>query len=393
MIAGTLGAVTLGWALAVGSIELEAVRRFVCRRRPAPITDRARAARVLLIRPCAGHDPWLDEALSSLTRARRSALFTCRIAIADVDDAAHPTGIRAAQTLTDAGIESAVVLTAPGAPNRKAAQLAAVVAREEQPFDVIMVADGDVDLTAADLDAFIDPLVSRADIGAVWAPPVEMGHASALGDRASAALLGASLHAFPLLARLDRRSLVGKLFAVRRDALEAAGGFEALTMHLGEDMELARRLGAARFAVAAAPVVARSLAHGRTWAQAEARFGRWLQVIRAQRPLLLASYPLLFFATFPILVLSALTALTAPAIASWAALYAITMRLAVAYAATVAAGRPRSFARLVGDAILADVLLAGAFVRALRSRRVVWRDVSLTIDRGGQLRLLEEKGG
>ncbi len=62
-------------------------------------------------------------------------------------------------------------------------------------------------------------------------------------------------------------------------------------------------------------------------------------------------------------------------------------RVAVALAAARGAGKAPSLRRAIVDAVLADVLLAGAFVRALKARRVVWCDVALTVDRGGYLRL------
>jgi ceramide glucosyltransferase len=383
----TLGAIALGWAWVVGSVELEAIRRSVrCRRAPAASGD-ARGARVLVVRPCAGRDPWLEEALLSLAGARSSSSLTCRLAIADADDAAHEVARASAEALRALGIDAAVVLTAARGPNRKAAQLAAVIAAERAPYDVVLVVDSDVDLTGMDLDALVGPLASRPDLGAVWAPPVEAGRARTLGDRASAAVLGGSLHAFPLLAGLDRGGLVGKLFGVRCDALAAVGGFGALISHLGEDLELGRRLRASGLRIEVSREVARSLASGRSWDQAEERFGRWITVIRAQRPALLGTYPALFLATLPIVGLAALAAPQAPAIAAGAAGAVVVLRLAVAAAAAAAAGQRFSLWRAAIDATLADALLAGAFLRAVRSRRVVWRDVALTIERGGVLRL------
>jgi ceramide glucosyltransferase len=116
-------------------------------------------------------------------------------------------------------------------------------------------------------------------------------------------------------------------------------------------------------------------------------------VIRAQRPGLLASYPLLFFATGPIVLCAAAAAPGSPALAGGAAAAAIGLRLAVARAAATASGRRLPLHRAAADAALADAMLASAFVRALRSREVVWRETALRIDRGGILRALgEEKG-
>jgi ceramide glucosyltransferase len=109
-------------------------------------------------------------------------------------------------------------------------------------------------------------------------------------------------------------------------------------------------------------------------------------VIRAQRPALLPSYPLLFFATPLILLLSAVCAAGAPLLGAAAALLAIASRLAVALVASRAAGRRLGLGRAAIDALLADALLAAAFARALRSREVVWRDNVITIDRAGLAR-------
>jgi ceramide glucosyltransferase len=347
-------------------------------------------ARALVIRPCAGAEPWLYDALSSLAAARRSFALSCRFAVAAADDTALPAIRAATGALSAAGIDASVILTASCGPNRKAAQLAAVVAAERASFDVVLVADSDVDLTGADLDVLVAPLMARTDLAAIWAPPVEAGPGHTLGDRASTALLGASLHAFPLLAGLDRAGLVGKLFAVRRDALCETGGFEALVSFLGEDMELGRRLRALGCTIEAAPIVAHSFASGRTWAQVESRFGRWITVIRAQRPALLVSYPGVFFPMAPIVILAVVGGTAAPICAAIAAAFAISTRLAVAGVATRATGRSLAIPRLIADVLLADALLACAFVRAMRSRRVVWRDVALAVDPGGVLHLASE---
>jgi ceramide glucosyltransferase len=364
----TLGQIALGWSFLAGSAQIEAIRRSLFRR----------------------SSPLLHDALPTLAAARGSFALSCRFAVAGDDDTALPAVRAATAALSGTGIDASVILTASRRPNRKAAQLAAIVAMERAVFHVVLVADSDVDLTGTDLDALVAPLVTRTDLAAVWAPPIEAASAHTLGDRASGALLGASLHAFPLLAGLDRAGLVGKLIAVRHDALREVGGFDTLVSHLGEDMELARRLRAVGHGIEAAPIVARSLASGRSWEQVESRFARWITVIRAQRPALLTSYPCLFFAMAPIVILAAAAVPVAPRTAAVAAIFAILTRLAVAAAAARATGRSLAVPRLAADAVLADVLLASAFVRAMCSRRVVWRDVALVVDRDGLLRLADD---
>lgn len=396
--------VALAWAAIVASVSLEAARRSWLRARASSHAARASSPRalldapidkqlvaprprVLVVRPSAGDEPGLAHNLCSLADAHTPFELRCRLAVADVSDAAFPVAQRAASELAARGLDARVVLTAARGPNRKVSQLHHVlVAEDADSFDIVLVADSDVDLASADLGALVAPLCGPSPADATWAPPAEHGPALTAGDRASHALLGASLHAFPLLAGLDRRGLVGKLFAVRCAALGAIGGFGALAEHLGEDMELARRLLARGGRIEDAPLVARSMASGRSMEQVVARFARWLMVIRAQRPSLLASYPALFFATPLILLLALLGAPAAPVVALAAATLATLARLGVAFAAARAAGRSPSFVSSIHEAILGDLLLARAFVRALGTRQVTWRGTQLIIEPGGVLR-------
>lgn len=387
---GYMGLLPLGWAVVLASVSLEALRRYARRSRlhaagGSPGGSK-KGAPVLLIRPCAGDEPLLERALVSLRGALCSSSIRCRFAIADAEDAALPVARRACEALLRAGIDAAIVITGAAAPNRKAAQIEAVLAREgREGSEAILVADSDVDLTGVDLDALTGPLSSgRAD--AVWAPPVEREPARTFGDRASVALLAGSLHAFPLLAALDERGLVGKLFSIRSDVLHAIGGFASLTQILGEDIEIARRIRERGGSVRVAPFAVRSLASGRTFGQVVQRYARWLVIIRAQRPWLLLSYPALFFASPLLLAISAALAPFAPLTAIAAALLTLGARLLVALVAARAAGRTPSLLAALADAALADTLLAFAFARALRTRTVVWRSTVLTVDRSGVLR-------
>lgn len=390
MIATALGLALFGWTYAVACTSVYGVGRaaWTRLRRPQINTDsipHPSPLRILVVRPCAGSEPGLDRALLSLSFARSSHPVACRFAVAGASDPAALPAANAASALRGAGIDATVVFTSADAPNHKAAQIEAVLAHEREPFDVLVVADSDVDLTAFDLDALLAPLLADASVGAVWAPPVETGPLTGGGDRASRALLSASLHAFTILGALDGAGLVGKLFAVRPDAIRATGGFAPMTRVLGEDMELARRLRVAGRTVKVAPVVARSLKTGRSWRGSVDRYARWLAVIRAQRPHLLASYPLLFFATPLVLLTSALLAPFSPALSLAAASVAVLTRLLVACAARALAGaRFAPFTSMV-DAALADTLLAHAFVRSLATRTITWRGRTLTIDRRGVL--------
>lgn len=392
MIATAAGLSLFLWGYAVAATSVYGAARAAWQRRRLAVAVPRPGARVLVVRPCAGLEPGLERALLSLRLAHSTARIACRFAVEGPSDPAASVATSAAASLREAGIDAAVVLTAASAPNHKAAQIAAVIAREPRSFDALLIADSDVDLEGFDLDLLVGPLLGREAVetgamapGAVWAPPVEAGPLFASGDRASRAILAGSLHAFTLLGALDSRGLVGKLCAVRRDALEAVGGFGAMERVLGEDMELCLRLRANGHAVLVAPTVARSLKTGRTWQSAVERYARWLTVIRTQRPHLLASYPLLFVSAPLLLTASLLLAPFSPSLAL--ATVAITGfgRIVSALAARKLAGLSFSLRETMTDIVLSDALLAHAFVRAIATRTVTWRGRTLTIDRGGLL--------
>lgn len=312
--------------------------------------------------------------------------MTARFAVESSRDMAAPAVERAVESLERAGVPACAVITHARAANRKAAQLARALAFAPREAELVIVADSDVDLEGAPLDALVGALSHEA-VGAAWAAPVEVSPTT-VADRASAAVLDASLHAFPLLSALDPDGMVGKLFVIRADALARVGGFESLTAHLGEDMELARRLREAGFSTALAPLVARSRAQGRSWAGVIERYARWIRVIRAQRPHLLPTYPLLLCAAPLIVATATLAALVgAPgggARALAAAALAIGARVAVGVRARALGGRSAGALALLVDVVLADALLLAAFARACLTRRTVWRGVRLLPEAGGR---------
>lgn len=339
-------------------------------------------AKVLLIRPCAGCEPMLERALRS-SRAMERVAPGSRVvlAVASSKDEAYPVALQVQRELASEGIDIVVTETRAATPNAKSGQLAAVLSRE--PSSVVVVADSDVELGEAELRGLLVALEGPG-VGAAWVPPAEIGPARTSGDRASQALLSASLHAFPVLSGIDGEGMVGKLFAARREALAAVGGFEALCDVLGEDMELARRLHRKGLRIAAVPLLARSLAGGRSIAAVVDRYTRWLQVIRAQRPSLLLSYPLLFFPTLPLLLLALFAPLN-PWVAGATAALALSGRLLVAATARFLVDNRASRGGLWMDAMIGDLLLMSSFVRALSRRTVEWRGRTLAITPRGRL--------
>jgi ceramide glucosyltransferase len=399
-----LGMLLLGWASVVALVSGVAVVRACWRRSGAsesrrlegrsrgsigalpPDATRAVAPtpmRVVVVRPCAGLEPALSRALASTAALRHDGPLRVVFSTSTLDDPARPVLLAAAASLRARGMDVAVEVVAPRGPNLKASQLDGILHAADD--DIALVIDSDVELPALDLVRLLAPFREPCGrVAAVWCPPVEREPAG-LGDRMSAALLGGSLHAFALLGTLDSAGLVGKTFAVRLPALRDAGGFGELVRYLGEDMELARRLLARGFESVMSDVVVASLASRRSVAQVLARYARWLLVIRAQRPLLLACYPLLLVATPGLVALGSIGLASGVPGSGLAVGLAVLARLVVATTAARVAERDPSLFAALRDAVLADALLLAAFVRALGPARVRWRDRPLRLGAHGIL--------
>ena len=369
-----------GWVVGYAAAAVTAIVRAAARRPAARETPSGTLTPedAVLVRPLAGDETGLAERLAEGGGARH-VLF----AVGSAGDAAEPVAQAAAARLRARGVDARVVVTRARGPNHKADQLARALAmpRARVPA-VVVIADSDVELEHDSVERLVRAM-GEAD--AAWAPPVELGPCETWGDHASQAVLDASLHSFPLLAGIDPNGLVGKLFAVRREALDAIGGFGALAARLGEDMELARRLRAARRTIVVAPQVARSMARGRSLQEVVSRYRRWLLVVRMQRPHLLLSYPLLL-APSPLLVLVLAVALAShePLLAMIAAA-GLAVRVAVACAARRAAGLAAAPVHATVQSVAGDLVLLVAAAAACASRDVVWRGRRLTFSSTGLL--------
>jgi hypothetical protein len=350
----------------------------IARSRPPLRSTRSSNLSVLVVRPCSGDEPRLHANLVSVADAARRLGASVRIVmtVAHEADPAFPVALRAAEVLRTKGLFASAVVAATDAANQKAGQLAAVVDGDDA--SIVIAADSDVDLHDTDLGEVVGALERGA--AASWCAPVEISPSS-LADRVSAAILAGSLQAFVLLRRVDEAGLVGKLFALRMDALRDIGGFAGLTDRLGEDVELARRIRRTGGAIVAARAVAKSTASGRSLRAVVGRYVRWLVTVRAQRPLRFASYPMLIGAAPLVMVVAILHGL--PTIAMGVAI----VRIAVAVTARRFAGLPLD---PVFDVLIADGVLLLAWFRAVVARRVVWRERELLLRQGGRIEVQPE---
>jgi len=368
-----------------------AIRRYQLHarfRRRGPSSAAGR--RVLMIRPCAGPEPALLGNLLSVRTLATEAKLRVIATIDDPEDGARPAIEAAIEQLRAEGFDVHLEVHPPTGPNRKASMLAAVLRERGREHELVVNVDSNVDLEGFELDALLAPVLEPAliggpRVGVAWAPWFEQRSFPGLGPRASEAVLGGSLTAFPLLCGIHPNGLVGKIWAARTEALAAAGEFGELTRYLGEDLAMADRLRAAGWTIAVAPILGRARGGQPSFNETVERFARWMLVVRAQQPALLVTYPLFFFAT-PLVGALALLGLDAsPTLSATALGLGLSARLLVTLLARFWSGRSLRPIPALIDALLSDLVLMLAWLRSLSRREVVWRGRRLRVGAGGKL--------
>ena len=262
----------------------------------------------------------------------------------------------------------------PPSGNRKAGHLAYALATIHEN-EVVVCADADVQVTPELLRALVEPV--RQGAALCTAAPVPEG-AIDLAGHALRGLLGRTHHAFVALdaMSLGAPAVCGKVMALGPRAIEE---LPRLVNCIGEDLELSRRLHAKGHRVVLAQLAAGTPAAPQTLSAAVLRITRWMQVLRAHRPALYPSVPLLFAPTIP-LVLLALRS---------------TEPLLLAGAGLLVLARTALSIRLSGLSVSAlwewlagEALLLVAFLCSVLRRDVVWRGRRLELSAGGLIRVV-----
>lgn len=344
-------------------------------------------AAALVMRPCAGADSALYDALMS-GAALRADVPGLLVHLVPAGDAAEPIARRTATTLKSLGLAAHIRLTAPEGLNHKAAQLASFDNTSLQ-YGVCICIDSDVRLMPDTLRRLCAPLADPK-CGAAWLPFVQQGLCRSAGDRINGAVLQTSLQSFALLRYLDQSGFVGKLVAIRPEALVMAGGWQSVTDVLGEDTTLSQRLVKHGWQVRCAEGLGYTEAQGRTLEAVFERFARWLTVMRQHRPLVFLSYPFFVCAMPPLLIAWALLC-ASPGYRPYGALGAcatLVARLSIwraGHLQTHTKVRLRDLCVLAAvDIVWADALLCAAFITAAMRRSLVWRGRRIRFNQGRQ---------
>jgi hypothetical protein len=354
--------VGLAWAVLATGFSAVALGRLLCKRRGPVASTRVP---VLLLRPV--DEPTRRE-LDNLARPVDYAGELEQVVVSPYRPRLTP--------------EVRWLPSDPPTPNRKVGHLLYAVEVLRTEGRVVLAVDADVEVTGALVEALAAPVAAGAALST--AAPTPIG-ARGVVAWAVTGLLRHSHHSFRALHAMSvgAKAVCGKALGLSPVAMEALRG---LADHIGEDLELAKRLHARGLEVALAEVPALvPLEPMRSWRPAVERFTRWMQVLASHRPGLYPTVPLLFTPTLPLAVL-------AVGLGGWELAAAtgvlVLVRTLLSWRLWVLTQPAPGLEPLTVTTawLLGEALLLAAFLRSLWSAgTVTWRGRTYALQRGGRM--------
>jgi ceramide glucosyltransferase len=399
-IIGGAGAILLFCAITLAELSLAYVvacivvtwawQRSTARRAPAPRTTGNDWPSVAVLKPLCGLEPDLDANLRSFCR-QTYPRFEVIMGARDGADDALAVARRAA---AEAGPHVRVAVGGPSlGPNQKVNTLAHLGAQTSA--EIVVIADSDIRVDPGYLAAIVEPLADPT-VGVVTCiyrgVPTETVW-SRLGALA--------INEWFLPSVLVSRSLgseaycSGSTIAMRREVLDAIGGFRALAPLLADDHELGARIRRLGLRTVVSHYEVQSTVDESSLSALCQHELRWMRTIRTVHPLGHACSVVTY--AIPMTLPIALFAYRFPWLADLP-LLAVTARLALHW--VVARCQPTAGVdgrrRATGgwSAVwlvpIRDFLSFGLWAASFANRRVVWRHQALYVERDGVLRGDEE---
>ena len=331
---------------------------------------------VSVLKPLCGSEPNLRECLLSFLRQSYPDLQI----VFGVRDASDPA-IEVVEQLRGQFPERDVEVVVDGrlhGENPKASNLINMLPHARHP--VVLISDSDVRVADGYVDAVVQALAPR-DVGAVTCLYRGRG-GSGLWSRIAALFINDWYFSAVLISQAlgDRSFASGATIALRRETLQAIGGFESISDHLADDWVLCDRVRAIGQRTVLCPFVVETEIGEESFRANAGRELRWMRTIRTVAPMGYAfmglSMPL------PVVLLGVGLA----GASGWAlALAALAL---VARVGIHLEQRRRSGEAPIHDLLLIplrDALLLAVWVGGFLGRSVDWRGRRYRLESGGSL--------
>jgi ceramide glucosyltransferase len=378
-IAGRIiaGAICLS-AAAYYLYALYAARRFFARPSSASGAGRHRRFHppITVLKPIRGLDREAYENFASFCRQsypRYQVIFGA----AAEDEPAIEIARRVARDFPDADVQ-VVVGGAPPAANPKVGNLWAMLPHARHA--ILLISDSDIRVEPTHLQSIVRPLADTR-VGVVTC--LYRSHAAGFPGTLDALGLTTEFQPSVLVAReLEGISFaMGSGILIRREALERAGGFEAIADFLADDYLLGNLPAQAGYLVELSDCVVEHRLGTSSFEELVAHQVRWNRGIRASRPWGYAGLALTQGVPAALLLLAFSRGPAAIALAG----ATLALRLATAWFVAVRCLRDRVARRSLWLVPLRDLLSCALWLAAFFGDSVVWRGARYRLGKGGRL--------
>lgn len=230
--------------------------------------------RVSILKPLCGADDELEENIASFAEIQ-DVDYELILSLTDLMDPALEIANRVRRRFPDAPFSVVIGAGVGVDANPKVERLiaAARVARN----DILLISDSNVRVAPQDISRTVE-MFSDPSVGCVANLFVGDGASNTGAVLECLHLLGFVFGGSLFARAFGATCVVGKSMAIRRDVLEAIGGFEKFTGVLAEDQAMALAIRAAGYRVVVAPPLVRNVVVRRTVSQALSRQIRWNKI-------------------------------------------------------------------------------------------------------------------
>ena len=332
---------------------------------------------ISVLKPLCGHDEGLEDNLRSFF-VQDYPQYEIIFGVHRADDPAAAVARRIMQEHSDRPMQVRLVVTGESSiPNGKAYSLNRIV--REANYDVLVMCDSDVRV-APDLLTRVAAEFNDQRVGLITCPYLAIAGPS-IWSRLEAIGMNTELLGGVLVARMleGMRFALGCTLAVRRDVLDAIGGFSYLQEFLAEDFVIGQRTAE----IGRTVVLSSALIEHRIGSQPMmhnlAHRLRWARSTRRSRP---AGYWGQIF-TYPLPIALLLWAVWSPA---WPLVVTtLLLRTGAAAATALFVVRDPLFRKQWWLLPVQDVLGFFVWMGGFLGDTIVWRDRKCTVLRDGRL--------
>jgi ceramide glucosyltransferase len=340
---------------------------------------------VSILKPMRGLNREAYQNLASLCR-QQYPNYELLICVDNANDAAIPVIEKLIADFSNVSIRLLVGSSVSGSNNKvnKLCRLAA-----EARYDLLVASDSDIRVNPDYLSHVVAPF-RDSSVGAVTCLYRGIAGSSVWSELEEVALTSDFLPGVLVARKLGVKFLLGATMAVRRQALDEIGGFEALADAAADDHELGSRIAACGYRVEFAHTTVETECSSRSFADFFRHRLRWAVVTRESRPW--GHFGFLFAQGLPWTILAAAFAPSRFIAASYVAAYVI-LRLASTFTVGVWGLRDSLLKKKCWLVFLSDTFGSVVWLASLFARRVVWQNTTYKVRNRRLVPVASQEGG